>query len=228
MVSQKISLILTAIALVIGIPSSILALNEFGFISLGEAGVLKTIIPEYQPANPYLYVDEEFGFQITLTDIEDWKIDDSKYWYSELSWKIYRNSDGIEKFKILPNVREKIITINPLNPKHRYSEIEIYAFEPNENDREKNIKNIVTTLNGIGITQIESELEGSKSGLWYVEDNCSKWDEYNCKLIGWMDLHKSENTLYITHFWKKYDSDESSMFELEDEYGFIMNSFRPF
>ncbi len=222
MVSQKIILVITFGGLLLGIPSAILALNEFGIISIGENGhitIEEVINPPYKPPNPSVEIFEDHGFQISLTDSEDWE----KYEYDYVT-----PSKTFEIKDFFLNREGKIISLDHLDPSIRYaSGLEIFVYHPNDMTIEENIREFVKKSNK-KFSAIQTELESDVVGIWFLYNGCSKWDQKNCKQVSWIKLHKSEEKLYILHNWIEYDNNENPELNTHDEYKFVMNSFRTF
>lgn len=232
---QKITLIISIIAVIIGTPSFIAAGSNLGWFSGNE-----------QQVNPETNVDEptieeipentiigsievsegsendilqakvtngEFGFQITLPDVDKWE---------------FVRSSPLLKYtsSIMPNrddtfrVQEKeIVFFTGENI------FEIVIFKPNEISREENIKKIVQMYNRVNIHTIETEIESDISGIVYIDNMCGLALQ-DCKFRGWIQLVQTEDTLFVLHARTANDNTEPTPTDIPEDLKFMLESFR--
>jgi len=214
-------------------PAQIVETEPAQIVETEPAQITQTDLLElslfYEPPNPSLITNTEFGFQITVPDPEDYKLRMAEFVYSDTIMDYTDLSfNAKDAFPELPNIHKNYLQIDHLNPKIWLDfDIELLLFSPNNESETKNYQSLIQILNKEGITKIETQVESDVNGLWYIGGECVKWEEYNCKSAGWMNLYKSEEKLFLIHIKQKLDKGDPEILEIPDEIKFLINSFRP-
>jgi len=232
---QKIALIISIIAVIIGIPSFIAAADSLGLFSGNEQQVNPETnvdepdieeIPENTTIEP-IEISEgsennilqakvtngEFGFQITLPDVDKWEFV-RKGTLLKYTSSIMPNRD--DTFRVQDKETGFFIGENVF---------EIVIFKPNEISREENIKKIVQMYNRVNIHTIETEIESDISGIVYIADTCGFTSE-DCKFRGWIQLVQTEDTLFVLHARTSNDETEPTPTDIPEDLKFMLESFR--
>ena len=232
---QKVTLIISIFAVIIGIPSFVAAGNNLGWFEENEKEVKPETnidepiieeIPENTTIEPIKVsggsendilqakvTNGEFGFQITLPDVDKWEFVRSNPLLKYTS-SIMPNRDDTFRVK-----EKEIIFFTGENI------FEIVIFKPNEFTREENIKKIVQMYNRVNIHTIETEIESDISGVVYITDTCGLSSE-DCKFRGWIQLVQTEHTLFVLHARTANDNTEPTPTDIPEDLKFMLESFR--
>ena len=232
---QKITLIISVITVVIGIPSLVASgviLGWFGendqpinpttndiepiIEEIPENTVIEPIEPEGSKSNiqPAKVTNGEFGFQITLPDVDKWEFVRSSP-LLKLSTSILPNKDDIYRVK-----EKETVFFSGENI------FEIIIFKPNENTRQENIRKLIQIYNKFNIHTIETEIESDVSGMVYTGDTCIFSSEEDCKYRGWIQLAQSNDTLFVLHARTANDGNEPMPSDIPEDLKFMVESFR--
>lgn len=232
---QKVTLIISIFAVIIGIPSFVTAGNNLGWFEENEKEVKPETnidepiieeIPENTTIEPIKVsggsendilqakvTNGEFGFQITLPDVDKWE---------------FVRSNPLLKYTgtIMPN-RDDTFRVKEKETIFFTGEniFEIVIFKPNEFTREENIKKIVQMYNRVNIHTIETEIESDISGVVYITDTCGLSSE-DCKFRGWIQLVQTEDTLFVLHARTANDKTEPTPTDIPEDLKFMLESFR--